>query len=102
MDRSSTLENVRSEIVQLSNLGNDDDGYFIHEKPVQLLCDSGANVTTLNSSLLNTWGNKLGPCLTPVNSMLFTVTGESKPFKGKAVVGIRLGKGTSMQRSFIH
>ena len=92
------MENVKSEIVQLNNTGNDDDGYFVHAnnngKSVTLLCDSGANVSILNSSLLNTWGNNLQPCLTPVNTMLLTVTGESKPFKGKAVVQIRLGKCT--------
>ena len=79
-------------------MGNDDDGYFVHAKvngkSLQLLCDSGANVSILNSSLLNTWGNSLEPCLTPVNTMLLTVTGESKPFKGKAVVQMQLGKCT--------
>ena len=79
-------------------MGNDDDGYFVHTKvngkSLQLLCDSGANVSILNSSLLNTWGNSLEPRLTPVNTMLLTVTGESKPFKGKAVVQMQLGKCT--------
>ena len=59
-----------------------------------MLCDSGANVSILNSSLFDTWGNNLEPCLTPQNTMLLTVTGESKPFKGKAVVQILLGKCT--------
>ena len=97
-NRSSTLENVRSEIVQLNNTGNDDDGYFVRAnvngQSVTLLCDSGADVPLLNSSLLNTWSNSMEPCLTPVNTMLLTVTGESKPFHGKAVVQIRLGKCT--------
>ena len=48
----------------------------------------------LNSSFINTWGDSREPCLTPVNTMLLTVTGESKPFKGKAVVQIRLGNCT--------
>ena len=46
--RSSILENVRSEIVQLSNMENDDDGYVYMQrsiKSLQLLCDSGANVS---------------------------------------------------------
>ena len=92
------MEKLRAEIVQLSNTGNDDDGYFVHAnvngKSVTLLCDSGTNGSILNSSLLNTWANNLEACLTPVNTMLLTVTGESKPFKGKAVVQIRLGKCT--------
>ena len=88
------MEEVRPEIVQLNKTGNDDDGYFVsanvNEKPVTLLCDSGANVSILNSSLLNTWGNNMTPNLIPVNTMLLTVTGDSKPFEGKALVQIRL------------
>lgn len=81
-------------------MGSDDDGYFVcakvNEKPVTMLCDSGANVTILNSSLLNrsTWKDSVEPCLSPVNTMLLTITGESKPFLGKAVVKICLGKCT--------
>ena len=48
-------------------------------------------MTILNSNLINTWGNSREHCLTPVNTMLLTVTGESKPFKGKATVQINLG-----------
>ncbi|MCG8048838.1 MAG: RNA-directed DNA polymerase, partial [Candidatus Thiodiazotropha taylori] len=51
-------------------------------------------MTILNSSLLNTWGERMEPCLTPVNTQLLTVTGETKPFHGKAVVQISLGKCT--------
>ena len=81
-------------------MGSDDDGYFVcakvNEKPVTMLCDSGANVTILNSSLLNrsTWKDSVEPSLSPVNTMLLTITGESKPFLGKAVVQICLGKCT--------
>ena len=98
------MEEVRPEIVQLNKTGNDDDGYFVsanvNEKPVTLLCDSGANVSILNSSLLNTWGNSMTPSLIPVNTMLLTVTGDSKPFEGKALVQIRLGKCT-FQHEFL-
>ncbi|MCG7876282.1 MAG: RNase H-like domain-containing protein [Candidatus Thiodiazotropha endolucinida] len=75
--------------------GKDDDGYFVNAKvngkSVTLLCDSGANVSILNSSLLKKWGKIIAPCLTPVNTMLLTVTGESKPFQGKSVIEIKLG-----------
>ena len=100
------MEEVRPEIVQLNKTGNDDDGYFVsanvNEKPVTLLCDSGANVSILNSSLLNTWGNSMTPNLIPVNvnTMLLTVTGDRKPFEGKALVQIRLGKCT-FQHEFL-
>ena len=81
-------------------MGSDDDGYFVcakvNEKPVTMLCDSGANVIILNSSLLNrsTWKDSVEPSLSPVNTMLLTITGQSKPFLGKAVVKICLGKCT--------
>ena len=32
------------------------------------------------------------PSHIPVNTMLLTITGDSKPFEGKALVQIRLGK----------
>ena len=98
MDHNSTENTIRSNIIQLNNTGSNDDGYFVranvNDKPVTLLCDSGANVTILNSNLINTWGNSREPCLTPVTTMLLTVTGESKPFKGKATVEINLGNVT--------
>ena len=56
-------------------MGSDDDGYFVcakvNEKPVTMLCDSGANVTILNSSLLNrsTWKDSVEPSL----SLLLTL-----------------------------
>ena len=47
--RNSTNNNLRSNIIHLNSTGNNDDGYFVqatvNEKPVALLCDSGANVT---------------------------------------------------------
>ena len=93
-----TNENVRSKIIQLNSTGNNDDVYFVqatvNEKLVTLLCDSGANVTILNSSHINSWGNNREPCLSPVKTMLLTITGESKPFHGKATVQINLGKCT--------
>ena len=86
------MREVRPEIVQLNKTGNDDDDCFVsanvNEKTVTFLCDSGANVSILNSSLLNTWGNSMTPSLIPVNTMLLTVTGYSKPFEGKALVQI--------------
>ena len=42
-DRSSTCDNVRSNIIQLNTMGSDDDGYFVcakvNEKPVTMLYD---------------------------------------------------------------
>ena len=97
-DHNSTENTIRSNIIQLNNTGSNDGGYFVranvNDKPVTQLCDSGANVTILNSNLINTWGNSREPCLTPVTTMLLTVTGESKPFKGKATVEINLGNVT--------
>ena len=79
-------------------MGNDNDGYFVHAnvngKSMHLLCDSGASVTILNSSLLNTGGKRLEPCLTPIKTPLVMVTGEKISCEGKAVVQIRLGKHT--------
>ena len=68
----------------------------VNEKPVTMLCDSGANVTILNSSLLNrsTWKDSVEPSLSPVNTMLLTITGESKPFLGKEGIKICLGNCT--------
>ena len=57
-------------MVQLRKMGNDKDGYFVHAnvngKSMHLLCDSGASVTFLNSSLLNTGGKRFEPCLIPL------------------------------------
>ena len=92
------MEEVRPKFVQLNKTGNGGDGYFasvnVNEKPVTLLCYSGANVSILNSLLLNTrmWGNSITPSHIPVNTMLLPVTGDSKHFEGKALVWIRLGK----------
>ena len=92
------VEEVKLKIVQQNNTGNDYDGLFVsanvYEKPVTLLCDSRANVSILNSSLLNTWGNSMTHSLIPVSTMLLTVTGDCKPFAGKALVQIILEKCT--------
>ena len=85
-------------MVQLRKMGNDNDGYFVHAnvngKPMHLLCDSGASVTILKGSLLNTGGKRLEPCLTPIKTPLLMVTGEKISCEGKAVVQIHLGKQT--------
>ena len=54
-----------------------------------MLVDTGANVTILNTSFLNSLDKINAPEIKQVNK---TATGESSPFYGKANVSIQLGK----------
>lgn len=55
------------------------------------LCDSGANVSIVSSKIIESWEEKSKPEIVPVKILLCTVTGENKPFLGKALMNINLG-----------
>lgn len=70
-------------------------GYFcdvlINGHIIPCLCDSGANVSIINSKIVEKWGKDEKLEILPVNIMLCTVTGENKPFIGKAVMKLDIG-----------
>lgn len=94
--RNQTKKQLGSkcEFEQLSSLGNKK-GYYcnalVNGELVEFLCDTGANVSILNSKMLDSLPDNVKPEIVPVRSMLMTVTGESKPFLGKAQFELTLG-----------
>ena len=78
----------------MNSLGKEN-GYFcdvrINDNLISCLCDSGANVSILDRTFFNLLNKNLKIELIPVDIMMSTVTGENKPFIGKAKLSISLG-----------
>ena len=104
--RSKTKKSVRSKVgkEQISSLGNRKGFYcdaLVNGKSITFLCDTGANVSILNRKMIELLPDSVKPKILPVGSKMVTVTGESKPFLGKATFDIKLGDRTFQQEMLL-
>lgn len=78
----------------MNNLGNEN-GYYckslVNGRELSFLCDTGASVSIIRKNIFNQWSKEEKSKLTPVNTILQTVTGEKTPFLGKIVVEVKIG-----------
>lgn len=66
----------------------------VHDKFVDMLIDTGSNLTILQKKLFDGWST-FDPKIEPVNLKMITATGEISPFLGKVKVNLSLGRNTT-------
>ena len=65
--------------------------YYNTNQPVDMLIDTGAEVTIPQMKLIDNWSKENKPRITPVNAQLLGSMGDQAPFHGKSIVNIRIG-----------
>lgn len=74
----------------------ENDGLYVtttvQDKKVEVLIDTGANITILSEDFVHRLKPEQKPCIKEIDKYFMTATREVSPFLGKAMMNIQIGE----------